>query len=154
MFGLSFAEVIVIALIAILLFGKEDLPQNLRKFAKWFGEFKKTTTDIQHSWLQVKDEVSRKIMNEVHEVEGQVKELEQKSTPPPQAVAAAAGEDVAPVVSFAEKNVVPLGEQQVAEGFSSDSEVVIAEFDGHHQRRAVQSAEIGTPPAGAAKEKT
>jgi Sec-independent protein translocase protein TatA len=62
MFGLSFGEVLIIGIIALVLFGKEDLPQTLRKFTKGFQEFKKVTHEAQRSWQDVKDDVSRTIM--------------------------------------------------------------------------------------------
>jgi TatA/E family protein of Tat protein translocase len=62
MFGLSFGELLIIAVIALVLFGKEDLPQTLRKFTKGFQEFKKVSNEAQRSWQEVKDDVSRTIM--------------------------------------------------------------------------------------------
>ena len=63
MFGLGIGEIILIAIIAIVLFGKEDLPKNLRKVAKGMNEFKKVASDAQRSWMEVKDDVTRTIMH-------------------------------------------------------------------------------------------
>jgi TatA/E family protein of Tat protein translocase len=63
MFGLGIGEIVLIAIIAIVLFGKEDLPKNLRKVAKGVNEFKKVASDAQRSWMEVKDDVTRTIMH-------------------------------------------------------------------------------------------
>jgi Sec-independent protein translocase protein TatA len=62
MFGLGMGEIILIAIIAIVLFGTDDLPKNLRKVAKGVNDIKKVAGDAQRSWNEVKDDVTRTIM--------------------------------------------------------------------------------------------
>jgi len=46
MFGLGPSELVIVAIVAILLFGK-NLPQHVAKFAKMYREFRRGLTDIQ-----------------------------------------------------------------------------------------------------------
>lgn len=66
MFNIGTGELIILALIAIVLFGKEDLPATLRKFSKGWGQFKKVSNDAQRSWMEVRDDMA-KSMREVTE---------------------------------------------------------------------------------------
>ena len=63
MFGLGMGEIVLIVIVAIVLFGTDDLPKNLRKMAKGVNEFKKVASDAQRSWIEVKDDVTRTIMH-------------------------------------------------------------------------------------------
>ncbi|MBX9704437.1 MAG: twin-arginine translocase TatA/TatE family subunit [Silvanigrellaceae bacterium] len=64
MFGLSLSEIIVIALIAFILFGNKNLPQHLKKFFHEFTKLKKTFSNAQRSWLEVKNDIQRHIILE------------------------------------------------------------------------------------------
>jgi Sec-independent protein translocase protein TatA len=61
MFGLSAAEILVIALIALILFGNEKLPQNIKKLIKGTGEAKKAVHQVQRSWYDVKSDIMKSI---------------------------------------------------------------------------------------------
>lgn len=63
MFGLGMGEMVLLVVIAIVLFGTNDLPKNLRKAAKGLNEFKKVANDAQRQWNEVRDDVARTIMN-------------------------------------------------------------------------------------------
>ena len=54
MFGFSAGEILFIALIALLLFGNEKLPQNIKKFFHGWNQTKKTALDLQRSWHEIK----------------------------------------------------------------------------------------------------
>ncbi|MCH9813152.1 MAG: Sec-independent protein translocase protein TatB [Epsilonproteobacteria bacterium] len=45
MFGMSFGEILIIAIIAILFLGPEKLPDAMVKIAKFFKSFKKSVND-------------------------------------------------------------------------------------------------------------
>lgn len=64
MFGIGGGEILIIAVIAVVLFGTDDLPQNLRKFMKMWNDFRGATNDLQRGWFDVRDKVTRDILNE------------------------------------------------------------------------------------------
>lgn len=64
MFGVGGGEILVIALVAVILFGTEDLPKNMQKFMKAWNNFRGVTNDLQRSWLDVRDQVTRDILTE------------------------------------------------------------------------------------------
>ena len=49
MFGMSFAEILIIAVIAILFIGPDKLPEAMVKVAKFFRSFKKTVHDTKET---------------------------------------------------------------------------------------------------------
>lgn len=61
MFGFSGGEVLLIALIALVLFGNEKLPENIKKMVKGLNQAKKVARDVQSSWQEVKSDVQRSI---------------------------------------------------------------------------------------------
>lgn len=67
MFGLSSGEILIIALLALLLFGKDELPNVVRKAAKGVSELKKASTTAQRQWQVVKDDVARSLLLEEEE---------------------------------------------------------------------------------------
>ena len=73
MLGLSFSEILVIAVIALILFGNEKLPQNIKKFAQGFTKAKSFLFDVNHSWQEVKADIKKNIILE--EETKQLKEL-------------------------------------------------------------------------------
>lgn len=52
MFGFSFSELLVIAVIAVLFLGPEKLPETLVKMARFFKSFKNTINDAKSSFEQ------------------------------------------------------------------------------------------------------
>ncbi|WGL61492.1 twin-arginine translocase TatA/TatE family subunit [Pigmentibacter sp. JX0631] len=73
MFGFSSGELLLIALIALLLFGNDKLPENMKKMIKGLNQAKKVAKDVQDSWHEVKIDVQRSIMLE--EESNQIKQL-------------------------------------------------------------------------------
>lgn len=69
MFGLSFSEILVIAVIALVLFGNEKLPQNLKKFAQGFSKAKSFLFDVNHSWQEMKEDIKKNIVFEEEQKE-------------------------------------------------------------------------------------
>ncbi|MES2615269.1 MAG: twin-arginine translocase TatA/TatE family subunit [Bdellovibrionota bacterium] len=61
MFGFSVGEILFIAFIAILLFGNEKLPQNMKKFLKGWNQTKKVAQDLQKSWHEVKYDIKNNV---------------------------------------------------------------------------------------------
>jgi sec-independent protein translocase protein TatB len=49
MFGMSFGEILVIAIIAILFIGPDKLPDAMVKIAKFFRSFKKSVNEVKES---------------------------------------------------------------------------------------------------------
>lgn len=64
MFGIGGGEILLIALVAVVLFGTDYLPKNLRKFMKVWSDFRGATHDLQRGWLDVRDKVTRDILSE------------------------------------------------------------------------------------------
>jgi Sec-independent protein translocase protein TatA len=62
MFSLGGSEILVLAFVALLLFGNKNLPQNMKKMVKGLNEVKKVANDAQRSWHEIRDDVSRQIM--------------------------------------------------------------------------------------------
>lgn len=61
MFGLSAGEILLIALIALLLFGNDKLPQNIKKFLKGWNQTKKVAFDLQKSWYEIKHDIQSNV---------------------------------------------------------------------------------------------
>ena len=61
MFGFSGGEILLIALIALILFGNDKLPDNMKKMIKGLNQAKKVAKDVQVSWQDVKNDVQRSI---------------------------------------------------------------------------------------------
>ena len=77
MFGMSFGEILVIAIIAILFIGPEKLPDTMVKIAKFFRSFKKSVHEMKESIEQevhlaeLKEEAityKEKLEKSVHEI--------------------------------------------------------------------------------------
>ena len=71
MFGFSGGEILLIALIALILFGNDKLPENMKKMIKGFNQAKKVAKEVQNSWQDVKIDVQRSINFEVEKQEVQ-----------------------------------------------------------------------------------
>lgn len=89
MFGLSPVEFMLVAVVAILLFGSK-LPEVARSLGGQYREFRRGLNDIQEQFRQVEREVTRSIeapvksLNEAFTEEEPVKEPSvPKFTPPP-----------------------------------------------------------------------
>lgn len=67
MFGIGGGEVLVIAIVAVIVFGTEDLPKNMRKFMKAWNNFRGVANDLQRGWFDIRDQVTRDIMTDVPE---------------------------------------------------------------------------------------
>lgn len=84
MFGLSAGELLLIGLIALVLFGNEKLPENMKKMLKGWKEARKVTTNIQRSWYEVKSDIERDIYleDEKKQLQELLKpvEIEEKAT--------------------------------------------------------------------------
>jgi Sec-independent protein translocase protein TatA len=72
MFGLGSGEILVIAILALFLFGKEDLPIAMRKIMKGISDFRKVANDAQSSWVEMRDDVTRSLMKEEDEIQRQL----------------------------------------------------------------------------------
>lgn len=61
MFGFSAGEILLIGLIALVLFGNENLPQNIKKFLKGWNKTKKVAADLQKSLHDIKLDITNNI---------------------------------------------------------------------------------------------
>lgn len=64
MFGIGFGEIIIIALLALILFGQKDLSGNIRKAANGLKEFRRFSSDMQRSWHEVRNDMTRALLEE------------------------------------------------------------------------------------------
>ena len=58
MFGLSFAEVVIIAALALILLGPDKLPDAARTMGKWMRDLRRVTDDL-------KDQIETEIYSDV-----------------------------------------------------------------------------------------
>ncbi len=61
MFGLSAGEIIFIALIALVLFGNDKLPENMKKLLRGWNQTRKVTTNLQNSWRDIKLDIKNSV---------------------------------------------------------------------------------------------
>lgn len=73
MFGLSAGELLLIAVIALVLFGNEKLPENMKKMLQGWKEARKITNNVQRSWYEVKSDIERDL--HLEEEKKQIQEL-------------------------------------------------------------------------------
>lgn len=68
-FGLSWIEMMIIAVVAIIVVGPKDLPQLMRTVGQWFGRMKRMARDFQRQVdLAVRDEELDKLRKEVSDL--------------------------------------------------------------------------------------
>jgi sec-independent protein translocase protein TatB len=68
-FGLSWIEMMIIAVVAIIVVGPKDLPQLMRTVGQWFGRMKRMARDFQRQVDQaVRDEELDKLRKEVSDL--------------------------------------------------------------------------------------
>lgn len=61
MFGFSAGEILLIAFIALILFGNDKLPENMKKLFKGLNQAKKVASDVQKSWYEIQVDVQRSL---------------------------------------------------------------------------------------------
>lgn len=76
MFGLSAGEILFIGVIALVLFGNEKLPENLKKLASGTKKIKSFLSDITFTWYEIKKDIKHNI-----EFETEQKKLKELTTP-------------------------------------------------------------------------
>ncbi|WP_338636355.1 twin-arginine translocase TatA/TatE family subunit [Spirobacillus cienkowskii] len=76
MFGFSGSEILLIAVIALILFGNDKLPENMKKMIKGLNQAKKVTRDVQNSWQEVKNDVQSSLLLE--EEKKEINDIAQK----------------------------------------------------------------------------
>jgi len=69
MFGFNFSELVVIAIVALVVFGPDKLPKVMSELGKWAGEFKKSS-----------DSLRREFYNAAYKPADEVKVLSQDLT--------------------------------------------------------------------------
>lgn len=76
MFGFSGSEILLIAVIALILFGNDKLPENIKKMIKGLNQAKKVTRNVQDSWQEVKNDVQNTFLLE--EEKKEINDIAQK----------------------------------------------------------------------------
>lgn len=56
MFGLGFAEILVILVVALLVFGPDRLPELARSLGRGLAEFRRASTDLRRSVMESNEE--------------------------------------------------------------------------------------------------
>ena len=75
MFGIGFSEMIIIAILAMLLIGPEQLPDLARTIGKFVNELKRSTNVIADELQTHKNE----ILNDVKQAQDQKKTIEKEN---------------------------------------------------------------------------
>ncbi len=75
-FGFSGSEILLIAVIALILFGNDKLPENIKKMIKGLNQAKKVTRNVQDSWQEVKNDVQNTFLLE--EEKKEINDIAQK----------------------------------------------------------------------------
>ena len=75
-FGFSGSEILLIAVIALILFGNDKLPENMKKMIKGLNQAKKVTRNVQDSWQEVKNDVQNSFLLE--EEKKEINDIAQK----------------------------------------------------------------------------
>ena len=84
-FGLSPLSIIVIAVIAVMLFGS-DLPQVARKFGSRYREFRRAINDVQQQFREIQNETTQALsIDEQPHSKGFVEEEEAEEEQEPSA---------------------------------------------------------------------
>lgn len=102
MFGIGFGEIVIIALLALILFGQDDLPANIRKAANGLKEFRKVSSNAQRAWHEVRSDMTRALLEESD------REVNEKQRPGAIRSGASAAEASAPESSLVVHPVEPV----------------------------------------------
>jgi|1048.fasta_scaffold62447_1 Sec-independent protein translocase protein TatA len=115
MFGIGGGEIVVVALVALILFGNEDLPKNMKKLVEGWNKFRGVSNDLQRSWLNVRDQVTRDLLSDEHPrppesdssnpTENQASNVSGSDLPPPEGLHDGALGGSAVVIQAAEGSV-------------------------------------------------
>lgn len=134
MFGISFSELLLVGLVALLVLGPERLPGAARTAGLWIGRLKRSFNAIKQEVEREigADEIRRQLHNEhILSLEEEARKIMQPQQPPAAPVAPAAPEET----------VVPAPAEPVAETPVSPAPASTAPVIG--AASPVQSADIG-----------
>ncbi len=99
MFDIGFAELLIVAVVALLVLGPEKLPTAVRTLGLWVGKFRRTVSGIQSEISEELrlDELRRNASIEKDRLEEELSEMKTpyKSAEPRSSSAAPFGEDAA-----------------------------------------------------------
>jgi sec-independent protein translocase protein TatB len=95
MFGLGFAEVILIAVLALIFIGPKQLPDVARVIARLLNEWKRATSDFSKQFREMHSDLNEQVeRNTIHPMAAASAPPKPSSTQPP----------TAPVVTHAEES--------------------------------------------------
>ncbi|MEN4749350.1 Sec-independent protein translocase subunit TatB [Pseudomonas sp. 15A4] len=134
MFGISFSELLLVGLVALLVLGPERLPGAARTAGLWIGRLKRSFNAIKQEVEREigADEIRRQLHNEhILSLEEEARKIMQPQQPPAAPVAPAA-----PAATVAPAPAEPVAETPVSPAPASTAPVIGA-------ASPVQSADIG-----------
>jgi sec-independent protein translocase protein TatB len=119
MFGIGMSEMIIICVVALLVFGPDELPQIVKKVARGIGEARKVTDDLRRSIDLVDDEEEdrrarafARSQQALQGVQGSAERVNEPEVIPGSALTPTHGEDasaMAPPLIAAATGAVPFG---------------------------------------------
>ncbi len=114
MFGISFSELLLVGLVALLVLGPERLPGAARTAGLWVGRLKRSFNAIKTEVEREigADDIRRQLHNEhILQMEQEAKRILNPQTPPAQEPAASTSEPPAPAAPVAPASVPEQPEQ-------------------------------------------
>ena len=75
--GFGMGELVLIGFVALILFGDKNLPGHFRRLAKWVATARGLTTEAQKSWVDVKTQIARSLLNEDDSVSVETKPVQE-----------------------------------------------------------------------------
>lgn len=76
MFDISFGEILIICLVAVLVVGPSDMPDTIRTAGRWFRAFRKTVGEFKKTFSEVlEDEEINEAIRDVRRVDSEVRHI-------------------------------------------------------------------------------
>ncbi len=119
MFNVQGSEIIIILVLALIVLGPEKLPDAIRRFTKFYGEFKKMSTGFQSELRNALDEPMKELRDTADLVRKNTDLRELTGTATPSTAPKAESTTKPKSASMADANVTPQSEPAEATAPSS-----------------------------------